>query len=181
MRSRFTLIALALMMLVSSSCIKEKLEVTYNKQETQINTYIENALKKDAGYTTVNKGGSNRLTLVHGEGEELAADGNVTFYYAGYIFNGNVSKSGMFATNREESAIDAGWELSDAEYEVLTVNLKESDLLPGLKQGLAGVKGGEECEIIFSGKYGFGRKPFGIIPANSALLYKIWVISVSND
>ena len=87
----------------------------------------------------------------------------------------------MFATNREESAIDAGWELSDAEYEVLTVNLKESDLLPGLKQGLAGVKGGEECEIIFSGKYGFGRKPFGIIPANSALLYKIWVISVSND
>lgn len=181
MRSRFILIALALVAMFSSSCIKEKLEVTYNKQETQINTYIENSLKKDESYTTVNNGGSNRLTFVHGEGEELAADGNVTFYYAGYIFNGNVSKSGMFATNREESAIDAGWELSDAEYEVLTVNLKESDLLPGLKQGLAGVKGGEECEIIFSGKYGFGRKPFGIIPANSALLYKIWVISVSND
>ena len=44
-----------------------------------------------------------------------------------------------------------------------------------------GVKAGEECEIIFSGKYGFGNDSFGIIPANSALLYKIWVISISNE
>ena len=36
-------------------------------------------------------------------------------------------------------------------------------------------------EIIFSGKYGFGKKTFGIIPANSALLYKIWVHSISNE
>mgnify|MGYP002512817307 CR=1 FL=1 len=40
---------------------------------------------------------------------------------------------------------------------------------------------GEECEIIFSGKYGFGNDVFGIIPANSALLYKIWVVGVAND
>ena len=36
MRSRFILIALTLVAMFSSSCIKEKLEVTYNKQETQI-------------------------------------------------------------------------------------------------------------------------------------------------
>jgi FKBP-type peptidyl-prolyl cis-trans isomerase len=47
--------------------------------------------------------------------------------------------------------------------------------------GLEGVKAGEECEIIFSGKYGFGNKAFGMIPAKSALLYKIWVVSISND
>ena len=87
----------------------------------------------------------------------------------------------MFVTNRKASADDAGWDLTDADYEVLTINLSDSELLPGLKDGLIGVKGGEECEIIFSGKYGFGKKPFGIIPANSALLYKIWVISISNE
>jgi FKBP-type peptidyl-prolyl cis-trans isomerase len=43
------------------------------------------------------------------------------------------------------------------------------------------VKGGEECQILFTGKYGFGNKAFGIIPANSALVYKIWVESISND
>ena len=181
MRNRLIIIALILFPMFLSSCIKEKLETTYNKQESQIGTYIENALKKDESYTTVNNAGSNRLTYVHGEGEALEADGNVTFLYAGYIFNGSVTKSGMFTTNREESAIDAAWELTEVEYEPLTVNLKNSDLLPGLKNGLVGVKGGEECEIIFSGKYGFGHKGFGIVPANSALLYKIWVISVSND
>lgn len=167
--------------LMSCSCIKEKLEVTYNSQETKINSYIENALKRDESYTTVNNNGSNRLTLKAGEGESLNANGNLTFYYAGYVFNGNVSSSSMFATNREASATDAGWNLTDTTYEPLTVNLEDSDLLPGVKSGLLGVKGGEECEIIFSGKYGFGNKTFGIIPANSALLYKIWVISVSND
>lgn len=177
-RQIFTLMILAV---ISCSCIKEKLEVTYNNQENRINTYIENALKKDTSYTTVNNKGSNRLTLKAGEGESLNADGNLTFYYAGYTFNGNVSSAGLFATNREASATDAGWALTDMTFEPLTVNLEDSDLLPGLKNGLVGVKGGEECEIIFSGKYGFGNKSFGIIPANSALLYKIWVISVSND
>ena len=36
-----------------------------------------------------------------------------------------------------------------------------------------GVKAGEECEILFCGKYGFGNSTFGIIPANSALAFKI--------
>jgi FKBP-type peptidyl-prolyl cis-trans isomerase len=43
------------------------------------------------------------------------------------------------------------------------------------------VKAGEECEILFCGKYGFGNSTFGIIPANSALAFKIWVVSVSNE
>ena len=60
--------------LMSVSCVKEKLEVTYNKQEDQISKYIETALGKDAGYSVVHKDGSSRLTTVQGEGEELSAD-----------------------------------------------------------------------------------------------------------
>lgn len=167
--------------MVSVSCVKEKLELAYNKQEDSISKYIEAALTKDGNYTTVNNGGSNRLTLVQGEGEELKPDGTLTFYYAGYIFSGSVNPSNMFSTNREASANDAGWNLTDGEYDALTLNLKDDRLVPGLKKGLEGVKAGEECEIIFTGKYGFGNKTFGMIPANSALLYKIWVISISNE
>ena len=54
-------------------------------------------------------------------------------------------------------------------------------MLDGLKNGLIGVQAGEECEILFTAKYGYGNRTFGIIPANSALLYKIWVIGVSNE
>ena len=167
MRNIFKTIALAVILAGSISCQKEKLEVEYNKQEAKISSYIESAMARNESYTTVNNGGSNRLTTVQGTGEALKADGNLTFYYAGYTFNGNVSTSGLFTTNHKVSADNAGWELTDAEY--------------GLKKGLEGVKAGEECEIIFSGKYGFGNDSFGIVPANSALLYKIWVISISNE
>lgn len=181
MKNRLTILMLLLAGIFSVSCVKEKLEADYNKQEDSISKYIESNLSKNETYTAVNNGGSNRLTFVQGEGEELHHDGSITFYYAGYIFNGSASPSNMFATNRKESANDAKWNLTDAEYEVLTINLQDDELVPGLKKGLEGVKAGEECEIIFSGKYGFGNKTFGMIPAKSALLYKIWVVSISND
>lgn len=172
---------LCLACLASTSCIKEKLEVTYNKQEDSISKYIDSALSKNEGSTTVNNGGANRLTLVQGEGEELAADGTLTFYYAGYTFEGSFSNANLFSTNRQASADDAGWKLTDANFDVLTLNLHDHKLLPGLKKGLEGVRAGEECEILFTGKLGFGNKAFGIIPANSALLYKIWVVSITNE
>lgn len=179
-KAKFILM-LTLAGLMSVSCVKEKLEVTYNKQEDQISKYIETALGKDAGYSVVHKDGSSRLTTVQGEGEELSADGSITFYYAGYIFGGSIRPADMFVTNHKTSADDAGWDLTDGNYEPLTINLHDEKLLPGLKKGLEGVKAGETCEILFTGKYGFGNKTFGIIPANSALAFKIWVISISNE
>ena len=87
----------------------------------------------------------------------------------------------MFVTNHQATAEQAGWNLTDADYQLYEINIGETKLIPGLRDGLLGVKAGEECEILFSGKYGFGNEDFGIIPANSALLYKIWVVGVAND
>lgn len=180
MKNRFVIL-LMITALFQISCVKEKLEVTYNKQEEKINSYIENALKKDPNYTKAHNAGSNRLTTVQGEGEQLQAGGSITFYYAGYIFEGSFSAANLFATNHQASANDSGWSNVETDYEALTVNLNEDRLLKGVKNGLIGVRAGEECEILFSGKYGYGNTTFGIIPANSALLYKIWVVSISND
>jgi len=170
-----------------SSCVKEQLEVTYNKQEDQIDQYItkNSFIKNEEGGTdtlrVVRNGGSNRLVKVEGSSEELMPDGHLGFYYAGYIFNGSVNSSNMFVTNHQPTAEQAGWTLTDADYALMEINITEADLLEGLRNGLLGVRAGEECEIIFSGKYGFGNKTFGMIPAKSALLYKIWVVSVTND
>ena len=59
--------------------------------------------------------------------------------------------------------------------------MAKDKLLEGLRNGLIGVRNGEQCKILFSGKYGFGDEEFGIIPTNSALAYEIWVEAVSND
>ena len=64
---------------------------------------------------------------------------------------------------------------------MLQLDLAKTRLIEGLRKGLIGVKGGEECEIMFSGQYAFGDNEFGTIPANSALLYYIWVEAVSNE
>lgn len=166
--------ALAIMM---SACMKSKLEVTYNNQESQIDKYLSS--KTDM--RIVRNGGANRLVTVEGQGDTLSRSGFVSFYYAGYTFSGNYNSSNMFVTNHQASAEQAGWNLTDAEYNLYETNLSDAKLLEGLKDGLVGVRAGEECEIIFSGKYGFGNENFGIIPANSALLYKIWVVGVTND
>lgn len=182
------------------SCIKEKLETTYKKQETQIDSYLSknNTAKRDStiisadGSTRdttwtdtlkiVYNQGSARLVKTKGQGPKLEADGALSFYYAGYIFKGsNVSASNLFGTNHQATAESSNFNITDPDYSLFEVNMAEADMLDGLKNGLIGVQAGEECEILFTAKYGYGNRTFGIIPANSALLYKIWVIGVSNE
>lgn len=182
MKHRTAGLLLIAVLLAPVSCVKQKLETTYNSQEKRIDQYIEkNRGTGEESLRVVYNEGSSRLVTKEGEGEELAMDGNIAFYYAGYIFSGSISNTNLFVTNHLESATAAGWTLTDEDAKVLTINLKEYEMIPGLKNGLTGVKAGEECQILFSGKYGFGKKAFGIVPANSALVYKIWVESISND
>lgn len=178
---KITVILLAFIAIAAGSCKKEQLALTYNNQEKKIDSYISSAMSKDEKITVTRNRGSNRMTRVQGEGEQLKADGYVSFYYAGYTFNGSVNNSNLFATNRQAVAEQAGWKLTDKEFELFETGLSSKELLEGLRNGLEGVQAGEECEVIFSGKYGYGNKTFGIIPVNSALLYKIWVVGVSND
>lgn len=165
----------------SSSCIKEKLEETYNKQDEQIDKYITGLLEKNESYTATYNDGVSRLTTKSGEGPELSSNGSISFYYAGYTFSGSINPASLFGTNHQATAEMAQWNLTDPDYSLLEVSLKDKGLLEGVRKGLIGAQAGEECEILFSGKHGFGNSTFGIIPAKSALAFKIWVVGVSND
>lgn len=204
---RNKIIVLLILCMAAGSCVKDKLEETYSKQETQIDTYItkNRVVKRDSIQITVtpnaddptindttkvkvtwedtldvayNKGAA-RLIRTEGTGEQLTEKGAVSFYYAGYVFT--TSPSTLFATNHKDTATGAKFELTDADYEIFEADMTKTDMLEGLRNGLTGVRSGEECEIIFSGKYGFGDEIFGTIPVNSALLFKIWVVGVSNE
>ena len=188
--NRIQIILLALICIATVSCVKEKREATYNAQENKIDQYIsskmyvqytEDGESKTDTLRVVYNGGTSRLITTEGAGEALKANGTVSFYYAGYSFSGSKSYSYMFATNHEQTASAANWELTDADYKLCTIDMSDTEIIEGLRHGLIGVKSGEVCEIAFSGKYGFGDEVFGTIPVNSALLYKIWVIGVSNE
>ena len=191
---------IGLLCIAASSCIKEKLETTYKKQESQIDSYLsksntakrdstivyEDGTKKDTSWTEnleiVYNKGTARLITKKGTGPQLSEDGAVSFYYAGYVFKGSApTAANLFATNHQTTAETSSFEVTDADYSLFEVNMAETEILEGLRDGLVGVRSGEECEILFTAKYGYGNRTFGIIPANSALLYRIWVVGVSND
>ncbi|MCQ2136572.1 MAG: FKBP-type peptidyl-prolyl cis-trans isomerase [Bacteroidales bacterium] len=176
-----TILATAVMALALSGCTKQNLELIYNNQEDKIDKFITSLTSKQEDLRVVHNNGSHRVVLTEGEGEELKKGGRVAFYYAGYVFQSNISASNLFATNSEEVAGAAKWEITDGAFDVTTIKLGQDKILDGLQEGLVGVKAGEVCYIIFSGKHGFGKKPLGSIPPNSALAYQVWVVSISND
>jgi hypothetical protein len=162
-----------------TSCQKEA-ELTYANQEAKIDSYIT-SLMSSGEYELTRNGGSNRITTTKGSGEELREGGTISLYLAGYTFSNGFNKNGLFFTNSEEAATEAGWSITEPDYNILTVTLSKDNFIEGLYNGLIGVKGGECCQIVFSAKYGYGTKKNGMIPAKTALLYKVWVESISNE
>ena len=167
--------------LLVTACSKSSTETLFVNQETQIENFLSNQLSANPDAYTVSKGGTQRLVLVEGSGDELESNGTLSFYWAGYVLTGSsLSASNLFGTNSLEVAEDAGWNTEDAD--AFTIRTQELGELAGaLRDGLTGVKGGQECIVLFSGKYGFTSKPLGTIPANAALAYHVWVESISND
>ena len=202
--NRIIKIAAAVTALVLSGCT-QSLENTYSNQESRIDSFLESTQKKiydsappeaaegEEGYDeymaylelldmglgqiTYNRN-SNRLTLYPGTGEALSSSGKAVIYYALYTFNGNISAGNLVFTNHEGTATESRWEVTSPSYDPIQVDLTDKNMVKGLKNGLEGVRQGEECYIVFSGKYGYGNKVQGSIPANSALLYHVWVESV---
>ena len=167
----------------SVSCGKQQLQTTYDSQDKKIDSFIQSQISGSKALRVYVNDGCSRLVIEEGSGEDsLSTSGTVSFFYAAYTFTGSLVQTNMFATNHEETAVQNGWdELGAADFSPVTANLAdEGSLVEGLRKGLFGVKAGQECYILFSGRHGFGSKPIGTIPANSALLYHVWVESIDN-
>ena len=170
--------AFCLLVFAIAACKKEERELMYANQESKIEAFVTKCL---AGTDTVRveyNGGAVRIVLTEGKDVDLNERGKVTFLYAGYDFtDGSISATNMFATNN--SAMD--WNVSDTTiFQPVTVDMTDTDIVEGLRHGLVGVKSGEECYILFSGKYGLGKNKLGTIPANAPLAFHIWIQNVEN-
>jgi len=162
-----------------ASCEKDT-DTLFANQEKAIDSYVTSFLKANPDAKVVYKNKVVRLVAAEGSGaDSLRSKGKATVYYAGYTFSGGFTKNSLFATNQEDIAKDAGWALSGEEnYAPIQIDMDSDGLVSGLRRGLEGVKAGEECLILISGKYGFGKRKIGTIPANSALAYHVWVVSL---
>ncbi len=100
----------------------------------------------------------------------------------GAVISGSGSASGlsMFGTNHYLTAMFTGWHMEEGDDDALKISLNDNSVIEGLRKGLEGVREGEICDIVFSGRYGLGKRDKGSVSANSALLYRVWVDSISN-
>ena len=173
---------LAVSAVLASSCGKSGVENAYSKQDSNIESLVNTLAPEGSDATVDYLDGIVRVTVKQGEGDGLESGGTVTFLYAGHILNStSLSASNLFTTNNKEFAESSNWTVTDTSiFKAATVNLADESLVKGLAKGIVGVKAGDECYIMFNGKYGFGKHTTGVVPGNSALAYHLWISSVSN-
>ena len=182
------LLLLTLMMLLAA-CNKQALQVTSDKQSTNIESFIQNLLNKDPDATLVKKQEGiyrinlhDTLDLETPRTDSLEWGGQVALYYACFILTStSLSSSNLVATNLLELAEEAKWDLTDPSIFKLDTLRLDNSLVPGLAEGLKGVQPLDEGYVLFTGKYGFGKTERGTIPARSALAYYFWIENISNE
>lgn len=164
------------------SCTKEEREKMYTDQEKKIESFVESQKKANPDIRVEYNNGSTRVVVTEGSGLELNARGKASILFAGYDFtSGNLSAQTMFMTNNYEFAMSNKWNLTDESlFGAIELDLKDKDIIEGLANGMEGVREGEECYILFTGKHAFGKNKLGTIPANAPLAYRIWVQTIEN-
>jgi hypothetical protein len=163
----FTILAIAIVMV---SCEKQDNENTYVTQEQSIDTYIT-GLVSSYNYKVVRLNGSNRVVISAGtSADSLEVGDSLYFHYSGYVFSSG--KGNLFVTN-DTTVANANNFVTDGAAE--KVVLGNDGFISGLRNGLHGVRTGEKCYIIFSGKYGYGNSIMFNLPKLSPLLFDITV------
>lgn len=179
MRKLAIISALALL----CSCMQQALQTTYDKQTTNIENFVTAQMKADDTATLTRTGGAYRVTLkdtLDPTRDSLGWNGKVTLDYALYVLSGSsISSANLVSTNSKSVAQASGWSLTDeSQFQPVTLDMTDKDLLEGLKMGLYGVQPQDEAYILFTGKYGYGSSEQGTIPAKSALVYHVWIDTI---
>lgn len=165
------ILTLLVIALAVSSCDKQDRENTYISQEERIDSYI-NSL--DDSYRVMRQNGANRVVVTEGNSpDSLCVGDSVYFYYSGYQFSGG--RGALFATNDTIVAKENGIFASG---DTFKLRYGSDGLINGLHNGMAGVREGETCYIIFSAKYGYGNEIMFNLPKLTPLFFDIQVKKV---
>ncbi|MDR3132617.1 MAG: FKBP-type peptidyl-prolyl cis-trans isomerase [Prevotellaceae bacterium] len=151
------------------ACTSEVERLAVSNQEQAINNYISKQMDADETIQLVANNGSYRLIKTPGNAPEAAAGDSVRFYYIAYVFS--QGKGMAFDTNRDTLGFTP--RIDNGQGVVGT-----GQYIPGLDNGLTGMKTGEKAEVIFPASQGFGNRSVGVVPPLSALLFEVEMIRV---
>ena len=110
----------------------------------------------------------------------------ITISYSAYIFTGSKpSISSLYATNEEDKIEELKKLGLNTSYEWTTdpleVTIGESAILKGLEEALPECKEGDTVEIYMTFPKANGNNYVGMVPAKSAVVWIINILSVTNN
>lgn len=113
-------------------------------------------------------------------------DSTITISYSAYIFTGSKPAiSSLYATNEEDKIEELKNLGLNTSYEWTTdpleVTIGESEILKGLEEALPECKEGDTVEIYMTFTKANGNNYVGMVPAKSAVVWIINILSVTNN
>jgi hypothetical protein len=112
----------------------------------------------------------------------------VEIFYEGHIFHSELDLKPQqttypapFVTNIEELIAGMGELGLDATYwstDPLEVRIGDGTLAGGLERGIEGAYLGDVILVLLTSEAGYGRKPMGMVPQNTPLIFRIYINDV---
>jgi FKBP-type peptidyl-prolyl cis-trans isomerase len=149
------------------ACKSEVERLAVSNQEQAINNYISAQMSADATLQMVENNGSYRLIRTTGNEPAVRAGDSVRFYYIAHVFSNG--KGMVFDTNRDTLGFKP-----QADYGKGVAGIGQ--YIPGLDNGLVGMKTGEKAELVFPAAQGYGDVAVGLVPPLSALLFEVEMV-----
>ena len=194
--------AVALIAMAIVSCSNEN-DTVLTSQQTSISRYlttshqpklipeaeIANALDNEPQfYTNWELDIYRYIATYYDEGREDKAvverGSEIAITYKAYIFSGSKpTMANLYATNDaatiaelEAQGLNTSYEWSD---EPMVVTMGREEILPGLETALIGCVEGDSVEIYLTFDAAYGKHYVGMVPAKSAVVWYIDIVSVT--
>lgn len=194
--------AVALIAMAIVSCSNEN-DTVLTSQQTSISRYltsshqpklipeaeIANALDNEPQfYTNWGLDIYRYIATYYAEGRQeksvVERGSEIAITYNAYIFSGSKPAiANLYATNDaamiaelEAQGLNTTYEWSD---EPMTVTLGREEILPGLETALVGCVEGDTVEIYLTYDAAYGKHYVGMVPAKSAVVWYIDIVSVT--
>lgn len=194
--------AVALMVMALVSCNNEN-DTVLTSQQTSISRYlttshqpklipeseIANALDNEPQfYTNWELDIYRYIATYYDEGREDKAvverGSEIAITYKAYIFSGSKpTMANLYATNDaatiaelEAQGLNTSYEWSD---EPMVVTMGREEILQGLETALIGCVEGDSVEIYLTFDAAYGKHYVGMVPAKSAVVWYIDIVSVT--
>lgn len=123
------------------------------------NTTFASFLGVDLAASTKTPNGAYYRDLIESTGPVAQAGQTLAIRYTGWISNGTEFDSNLTAPDP------------------ITFRLGAGDVIPGFDEAMVGVRVGATRQLIIPPSLGYGPYPYGPIPGNSVLVFKVEVIS----